>query len=436
MELAAAEARSGLLLERAAILYGLIVPFDSITALRGLGLSATPFATLLLLVAWFSDRGASGTNPRRTWPLVLLGSFLVWCLTTFFWTRDVGSSLITLVQLGMGSLTFAALSTLAHGSLRRVMPALSLSSAGVSALVMVFGVADPWSGRLSLAGADSNYLAFAMLLGMSAACAMVVVWPTWKLPWVASSIPLISAGIISTGSRTGFVALVLLLSVSVVWLIADGRRRPASTLGVMVFMAAAAVWIQGAVASSERITTFLDNPLASDDSGRSAILLEWWSIASDWWMEGVGVGAQVSMLNRGGPGQVAHDAFIGIWIETGLLGLLLFSAFWISVIIAGIFGALPRFAAVWLIPAGVFSVAISAVDINGVWMCAGLVVASSAGRAAGEVTRPIRRAPHSTRRDDSRSPRTRGAQRVMRARRAQRPDGVLSIRAGLGSVGR
>jgi O-antigen ligase len=305
----------------------------------GSGVSVTKAAGLLLALSWVAtvavrDQGKRqffSAHPIATYALTLL---LVWAALSAIWAESAGAAVAAASRLGLNFLLLPIVYTAVRE--RRhvvwVMVAFVAGAAASAAYGLLAGSPADEEGRLSGAVSDPNDLAAVLVAGvvLSATLAMVLKPPLLRLG-AAVAAGFCAVSIFFTLSRGGLVALGLALIAS---LFVAGRWRAramtvtaVAVLGTLAYFAAFAP-----LEARERVTVI------EGGSGRSDIWTVGWRMVEDKPVGGVGAGNfEVSSIHYLlEPGailrdefivdkpKVAHNTYLQVVAELGLVGLALF----------------------------------------------------------------------------------------------------------------
>ena len=288
------------------------------TAPRLLGLlaGATAAATLAL----------HGWNRRLLDVHVLAVALAAWVVLSLLWTLDADRTrtyLVTFVQLVLLLVLIWEFAD-EPGDAVRLLRAWVLGAAvGAAGVLLTLGEAA--SERHSAFGFNENDLGSLLALGVPVAWYLSrrarTTWERWA--W-AAYLPVGAVGALLTGSRGALV--VLLVGLAVVPLTV--RRRTATQLGIAVAGLVAVGIAVAAVVPAEteaRLLTVGEEVREGDLSTR----LPLWQAAAGTIgthpVGGIGAGAgDLEIANRTGIPQRAHNTFLSVGMELGVVGLALF----------------------------------------------------------------------------------------------------------------
>lgn len=307
--------------------------------------SLPKLAGVLLVISWIavSARGRqqriSAVNPVLTYLLVL---FFGWAAISAIWAESQGDSVTALGRYAPNLLLIPIVFT----ALRTRRQAVWILAAVVvgAAIAATAGLLDPPADPAAAAGGprrvtgtigDANELAAALLLGLFVAGGFAAnpgFPPRWRVSCLAV-LTLSLAGIMLSLSRGGLIALAVAMLIGVV---VSGRWRPrvAVLAGVVVSAAFFYFALFASLPARERVTEL------GGGTGRVDLWTVGWRMVEDKPIGGVGVGnfrdSSIHYLLRPGvierddfivsSPKVAHNTYLQILAETGIVGLLLFLA--------------------------------------------------------------------------------------------------------------
>jgi O-antigen ligase len=267
-------------------------------------------------------------------------AFLIWAILSLAWAREPGAS-----ERAVKELVYAALAlTLCLGAIverrhvRWVMMAFVLGAA----LSVLWGAAKGGlsvrsgggevanvDGRFQGGAGDPNYLAAILVPAIMLAGGLAVWRSATRRTLLALATAIIAIGLAATQSRGGLIGAAVCACVALfIW-----RGRRALILGLI------------GLALLALVSFFVANPAAwariqesNQGSGRVDIWTVAWRVVDDNPIVGVGIAQfpQVSPHYTLQPGAlrfvnlivekhiVVHNLYLQLWVETGIIGLLLF----------------------------------------------------------------------------------------------------------------
>ncbi len=314
------------------------------------GSSVTPAKALLLVTAasvlprLLLNSAAVRVHRVHVWFLGLVG---VSCLGLTF-APDKHAVLVTTAQAFAYLLISIYVARMDRPALVRVLVVLAVSGGlvGVSAIIgsgaqtnplLVTSTVSGNAGRAQLGQINPNIIAFYLLLALGPAISLAVgAEDRWQRIASAISIPLIAAGIILTQSRAAIVGGVLIL---LVLLGSSQYRRVALPLALVLVLVVAvnfnAVMSIPQVASVQQRLAQISSTSGIQSNPRVQIWAATPGIIADHFVLGVGEGnfavytARASIYEIGvdAPFDHAHDLFLTVAAELGLVGLALLLGF-------------------------------------------------------------------------------------------------------------
>lgn len=317
---------------------------DMLTELGGVSLSKV--AGALLLVAWLAvvsagDRRARNLFAERPGIAYLLMAFLGWNAISIVWADSSGAAASSVMRYALN----AVLVPIAYTAVRdrrdavRVLATIvgGATIAALSAIASPPSIDSAVSGRATGTIGDPNELAAALVVGVAIAGAFAVnrhIRPHWRL-LSAGAVALCFLGILLSLSRGGLIgvggALVTAVLVGGRWrarIVAVGLAAVVAAVGYFAFFAS--------LPAKERVTN-----VGGGGTGR----LDLWTVGgrmvSAHPLTGVGSGnfpvasghylLKPGAIQRGdlilSTPKVAHNTYLNVLAEIGLVGGVLFVAF-------------------------------------------------------------------------------------------------------------
>ena len=288
--------------------------------------SSVALAFAVLLVAW-------RFRIRRIHPvLVLLSFFVFWSVMSAMWSVDPQAT-------QRKSLTYLSLLVLVWMIWEFVdseMKFLWLLRSYILGCCVTLGLlfVDYVSSRHAFAATDTRYTggglnqnAFALLLTIGIViAAYLAIHPNSRFRvfyWVF--IVPASLGVLLTGSRTGAIALVVALFVAT----ALSLSRSLKAMLVLIAIVAGTVWLVPSVIPADLLSRVTEGTSAQTFVERE----DQWKLGLELWhgtpFLGVGTGAFITAaLSDGGRGLMAHNAFVQLLAEDGLIGFGIMLLVW------------------------------------------------------------------------------------------------------------
>ncbi len=307
----------------------------AVTVIKALG--------LLLILSWLFQVTFRADAQRRGFMnqrggITVLTLFLAWVALSTLWAVDASAVLDSFSRYIQNVFLFFIVYT----ALRRPADATRLAGAvvagaAVTATVALLTPPDPEAStkggveRITGTAGDPNELAALLVAALPLAVFLASSKSRGRLrPLTALAAALLCiAGIFATVSRGGLIALGVALLAA---LFVAGRWRPKAGLAVGITLASALVYFSMVPAAVERVTRL------EGGTGRSDIWTVGWRMVRDNPVSGVGAGnfeqsGVKYLLEPGGilrsdlivdEAKVAHNTYLHIFAELGLVGLLLF----------------------------------------------------------------------------------------------------------------
>lgn len=304
-------------------------------------------AGVILLVTWLvSLRYPSvrrrylsfiANNPVLTGAIV---AFMGWCLASVLWTLSVSSSVDAIQRYALGFLLLAIVFTATRDRRAAILICGAFSISAVLSTLIGIATGNSPEGRLAGTFEDPNeFAAFCVpALLIAAALAATALTPLRRLAFASGAL-VCALGIVLSGSRGGIIAIAAAL---VMWVIFGGRWRMkvlvASVLVGIVVVGYVNVAASPATRARLESITQGDKVSSNGGTGRAEI----WSIGLRAYhghpIQGSGVGtftkatprylARPGLVRRGDffsdTPKVAHNMYLHVLVEVGLIGLGLF----------------------------------------------------------------------------------------------------------------
>lgn len=323
------------------IIFILVISISEAPGFLGSDVTLTKVAGALLVVSWLlhltlrRDAGEDffpSRYPLATWTLAAL---LTWLAITQIWAADPASTNESLQRLFLSLILFLIAFT-AVRTRQRAIGVIAALIAG-ACLDAVVGLVTPGNianearlaGGVSKPGELAAVLAAGLVLSLGLAA---VLRPPLLRLCTYSAAGICLMGVLLTGSRAGLIALAIALAAFV--LVSGGHRGRALMAGAVAVAVGFAFFNYAAAPSlRERVTTL------GTGSGRVDLWTVGWRMVEDEPLRGVGYGnfPVVSARYVLEPGdvargqyvvddpKVAHNTYLELWAEGGIVALLLFA---------------------------------------------------------------------------------------------------------------
>lgn len=319
------------------------VSFLDVLPFGGAALSFSKIAGLLLAVSWVATMTTDATRENDFFsahPYIgyaLIG-FVAWCGLSVLWAENPGRAFEGTYRFALDALLFPIVYAAIRNN-KHVVLILATFMAG-AVLSAIYGIIAPPPpdnindiSRLSGAGLDPNELASVLIAALALAAAFAAGARQTVAARVAAVVVAVFcvAGVLLSFSRGGLVALVVALFTAV---IVGGRWR-AGAVALLVALAGATFVYFTTFATPREVQRFVH---PGGGSGRKDIWTVGWRMVAANPYVGVGVNnfavSSVHYLLR--PGVIsrpvfiidepkeAHNIYLGMLAETGILGTALF----------------------------------------------------------------------------------------------------------------
>lgn len=308
-----------------------IIPWELMVNVPLLG-TLTRITGVLLALYWVVA-GLESQSFRKPEPFhIAVFFFFLWNAASFFWSVDQDATITRIGSLMQNMILLLIIWDVyrTKDAVRAGLQAYVLG-ATVSALAVMMNFSagiDYYSLRYSATGFNANALATILSLAIPIAWYLTLPDSESRLKWPAvltlanyAYLPIGTIAIALTGSRTGMLGLAVALFYMLRSL---GRLKPSARVVLFAFVVASAFLVQSYVPQSsfDRWGTTFSELDSGDLNGR----LQIWEESIDVFLEnpviGVGVAAHRTATDIG---KVAHNAFLSVPAELGVIGLLLFA---------------------------------------------------------------------------------------------------------------
>lgn len=355
-----------------ALLYVAATPFD-LVYIPLLGRTPAKFIGGILCFFWLFQIVFNNRRPalRRGNALAIL-LFALWVSLTAFWSANAPATISSAIGM-VGLVTSAfAIADLLFESV--IAPARALLIGCLLLALPIFTpIARVRSGRVSYWGQDENTLAYRLCLGVGAACYLLLRDPERRRRLFAlAGLILLTVATLMTGSRTSLGVLAATLTLAVV----IGARRFSTLVTSLASCVIAWQAFQFLLQNGKlppRMVMWLDDPAISDNR---AAIIDVYRYTQDYWnLKGVGLSADRDYLMATGLGSHnAHSGFWAMWIETGLIGLILGGAVLVSTVIAGLTAPNKIFILLCVPTFVAFGYTLGGFLDNAIWVLIGLAI--------------------------------------------------------------
>lgn len=320
------------------------VPTDGLWSIAGLSLVKIAGLLLFGMVALLliSGDGLRGSP----WFFIAVTAYICWMLFSFLWTwmpvNYETSLAINSQQSIKGQLYLFMLMLLAFQVVRTEQDLnLALVAYLLGAMGLIYFLVrgyDPGSTtvRHEIKGFDANETSLQLALGLPMALYLLLIAKSWLFRSLGLIyIPFALFGIFITGSRTGFITALLGFVGVIPWL---WRTRFIWKIAMLSFFIVALVGVTSLVPEKTLDRLFSSGTELSQGTLSSRSIT--WSRA---WLEineapffGNGLSSFRRVINKYNIDYTAHNSYIAIMVEQGIVGLLLYLAVILSVLLQGL----------------------------------------------------------------------------------------------------
>lgn len=319
------------------------VPTDGLWSIAGLALVKVAGLLLFGMVALLliSGDGLRGSP----WFFIAVTAYICWMLFSYLWTwmpiNYETSLAINSQQSIKGHLYLFMLVLLAFQVIRTEQDFnLALAAYLLGAMGLIYFLVrgyDPTSTtiRHEIKGFDANETSLQLALGLPMAWYLLLITKSWLLRSLSLIyIPLALYGIFITGSRTGFIAALLGFLGVLPWL---WRARFVWKLLVLSFFIIAVIGITSLVPEKTLDRLFSSGTELSQGtlSSRSITWSRAWLEINEAPIFGNGLSSFRRVINKYNIDYTAHNSYISIMVEQGIIGLLFYLAVILAVLLQG-----------------------------------------------------------------------------------------------------
>ncbi|MBC8167513.1 MAG: O-antigen ligase family protein [Bryobacteraceae bacterium] len=312
------------------------IPFEKSIALPGVG-TLTKILGGAALVAGISSAAAHRNLRFPNLAILMAAVFIVWNWATWLWSLDRAATLvraITLTQLGLLLwLVWQICRTARQQRLLLAAYAAGATVASIATIVRYGQHLQTYWNRYAAPGFDPNDLGITVSIAIPVALYLASRSTSGVASIFRIAVVLYCTAILLTGSRTALIASLAAFTL-VAW-----TWRNSSTGQRISGLALTLLLISGAVLlapkeSRSRISTIGRELTQGTLHNRTTIWKAGVKVLRRYKLVGAGAGAYpaavkplIGVPGRPGHEYVAHNTFLSVLVETGLIGFALFIAF-------------------------------------------------------------------------------------------------------------
>lgn len=268
--------------------------------------------------------------------LVLAALFILWSGMTWLWSLDRTATVaraITLTQLGLMAFLIWDLCREARQQRQLIWAYVAGACvASVATIARYSSGTQTYYRRYAAPGFEPNDLGVTLALAVPLALYLLGRTRRWKAAAATGTLLLIGAAIVLTGSRTAAVAgYAAFIYVFFAWHRLPPPRRFAG-LALPIVITATAILL-APPASTARISTVGQELTLGTLHNRTTIWKAGLKVFPSFPWKGVGAGAYpdavkplIGVPGRPGHEYVAHNSFLSVLVETGLIGFAIYGA--------------------------------------------------------------------------------------------------------------
>jgi len=305
-----------------------IIPWEDSVSIKAIG-SLSRLIGLIVAGFWFITIIIEGRfrKPHLFHALVLI--FILWNMASYMWSMDLDRTIQRISTYGQIFILMIIIwefylkpSDLIAGLQAYVLGSFVLIGSLISNYLNGIKI-DQWEVRYSATGVNAVDLSLLLLLGIPLAWKLFLLVDTKKNRILKilniSYIPLAIFSIFLTGSRTSLFAIVP----SIIYILWPKRLAIGRSILILILLVISLLVIQALLPSevSGRLATASSSIGSADIGGRVYLWNQAINIFLNNPLIGSGSGALSTII-----GTEAHQSFLSILAETGLIGFLLFTS--------------------------------------------------------------------------------------------------------------
>lgn len=318
------------------LLFIFAIPWEQVIVIPGLGTATRVFGLLAVPLGLLAIVGTG--RHRFPWPLALLAAFVALAALSLLWTHDVEggfSVLQTYVQLLV--MTWLALQLIdSEPKLHGAFLAYILGgyvAAGHALYAYMTGFYESYL-RYVAEGMGPNNVALNLAVAIAMAGYLGICRRGWWRLIALGFIPLGIYGVLLTASRAGFLAMLIAVSLPFLLMLRPRHFAKAFVLGSAGLVVGAMLLVHYVPESSWARISTIDTAITEGSlNGRLVIWSAGLEMINEAPILGVGISSYDDMTQRlVGWRKLAHNGFLSIAAQFGVVGLLLVLAAWTLVV--------------------------------------------------------------------------------------------------------
>jgi len=252
---------------------------------------------------------------------------------------------------------------------------------------------DALRGDRASVGVDENVTAMVLVVGFAALVYLVTRLGGRRSALLLPPAVVTGSAILHGGSRSGAIAIVAVLVVALLPLIRRGRLRPVvwfRAAGIVLLIYFTFTIARDVGLLPQRVLDLMNQGASYQDVSRSQIIDLFLQTFDHWAFFGVGVGNDAAYLDvTEAVALNAHSLFWATWIETGLVGLTLFAAFFAVVIKRGMRSVASEALLLLAVPIVIFAITLGGEKTSVFWFVIALALTHGPAESrSDEIARP------------------------------------------------
>ncbi len=318
----------------------LLIPFEELTTF-GFSFTLVRVVGVATFTCWFFQVVLKGQKIKSDLFLWVSLLFLAWSSCSLLWTVDRDNGIVTVLTITQLVLLYLMSSSLIDsGEKLRAVMGIYIIGAAVAAMIATLGAYEAgFATRASVSSLQNpNHFARALSVGLILAVYLTCTCRGYQRYLYLASSFLLGWGVLLSGSRGAWLAVLASIA-------AAGLYTKSKIFKISLFTTLIVVLLFNNVIVSamppliaDRFTSFAD--LGDRGSGRIDIWMVGLEMVKENWPAGVGIYGFPTAYNdyilKSYDGikdrsvmRDAHNSFLCLLAELGLLGFLLFSIFWL-----------------------------------------------------------------------------------------------------------
>ena len=319
--------------------------------------------------------------PPHPWAIAFAIAFVAWSALTISWSVVPAFSMTQSISTAMLVISVIAIASVFRGAIREPLWALLAGSLALAMDTVFLGGRQIYyvagmaleSQQYTISGVDENALSLHLTIGIAAAIYLIRTSRAVKTRiLLIGFLSFLVVTVVVVGSRSAVGALI---GMAILTILASARSI--STIVWSVLLVAISLLPVKLLADAgmipSRIIEWISNPVANDS--RLEIIATYRLTMADWFWKGVGTGGDAYYLQAvASIYKNAHSAFWKTWIETGIVGLVIWLGFVVATFVIAVRSSRRFFFILVSVPVFIYFYTLGPVNSNMLWAVFGLAV--------------------------------------------------------------